>query len=124
MNQSRLSRWQSEGKEFYVSITGLKPKGILAALHFWRRAIPSKMQAEKAPGILFVGVRTLNGIHHTLTAWESKEAMKKYIHTGPHKLAILVFRKIATGKTFGYSSRTLPDWDQVHAMWMEKGIDY
>jgi hypothetical protein len=124
MHQNRLSQWQSEGKYFYVSITGLRPKGIFAALFFWRHAIPSKIQAEKATGVLFVGVKTINGIHHTLTAWESKEAMQKYIYSGSHKLAIRVFRKIATGKTFGYVSRTLPDWDQVHALWTKQGIEY
>ena len=32
----------------YISITGLKPKGILSFIQFWRLAIPSFEQARKA----------------------------------------------------------------------------
>jgi hypothetical protein len=69
-------------------------------------------------------VKKINGIHHTLSAWESKTMMQKYIYQGPHKLAIRVFRKIATGKTFGYVSSSLPNWEEVHHLWKTKGKDY
>jgi hypothetical protein len=124
MNADSMKAWTNEGREFYVSITGLKPKGILGFIQFLRHAVPSKIQAESAPGILFVGVKKINGIQHTLTAWESEAHMKKYIYSGPHKLAIKVFRKIASGKTFGFVSKTLPSWDEVHKLWTEKGREY
>jgi hypothetical protein len=121
MNADAMNAWMSEGREFYVSITGLKPKGIYGFIQFLRHAVPSKIQAESAPGILFVGVKKIHGIQHTLTAWESEAHMKKYIYRGPHRLAIKVFRKIASGKTFGFVSKTLPSWDEVHELWKEKG---
>ena len=119
-----LENWMKSGKPFYVSITGLKPRGFVSLLLFWRHAIPSKVQADGAPGNLYVDVKKINGIHHTLSAWESKSAMKNYIYSGPHKLAINVFRKIATGKTFGYESNSLPSWDEVHELWKTKGNNY
>lgn len=119
-----IDSWVKSGKEFHVSITGLKPRGMISFILFWRYAIPSKIQAERAPGNLYVAVRKINGIHHTLSAWESKAMMQKYIYHGPHRLAIRVFRKIATGKTFGYSSNTLPSWEEVHELWKSKGQDY
>jgi hypothetical protein len=120
----KLEAWVKSGKPFYVSITGLKPRGFVAFLLFWRYAIPSKRQADTAPGSLYVGVKTMNGIHHTLSAWENKELMKKYIYQGPHRRAIQIFRKIATGKTFGYESNSLPNWDEVHELWKTRGNDY
>lgn len=109
---------------FYVSITGLKPKGLWSAVLFWRFAIPSKMQADAAPGILFSEVKTINKIQHTLTAWESKEQMRAYIHSGIHLKAMKAFRKIAEGKTFGYESDRIPSWDEVHDLWLKNGKQY
>ena len=119
-----LEAWMKLEKPFYVSITGLKPNGFLSLILFWRHAVPSKIQAERAPGNLYLAIKTINGIHHTLTAWESKEAMRQYIYSGPHRLAIKVFRKIATGRTFGYDSKALPSWEEVHEIWKAKGRDY
>jgi hypothetical protein len=50
--------------------------------------------------------------------------MRSYVYSGNHLKAIKVFRKIATGKTFGYESTELPDWDEVHRLWLEKGKSY
>ena len=60
----------------YVSITGLRPKGWLA-LGFWRHAIPCKMAADKAKGILLsmVKIKSIDGVNHTLTVWETREHM-------------------------------------------------
>lgn len=110
--------------KFYVSITGLKPKSFWTLFSFWRHAIPSKIQADSAPGILFSGVHKINGIQHTLTAWESKEHMKAYISTGAHAKAMKLFRRIATGKTLGFDSDRLPSWDEVHEIWRTQGRDY
>lgn len=110
--------------QFYVSITGLKVRSFWAAFIFWRHAIPSKVQSDRAPGCLHSEVKAINGIQHTLTAWESREAMKKYIYSGAHARAIRVFRKIATGKTFGFEATRLPTWEEVHQLWQDQGRDY
>ncbi len=109
---------------FYVSITGLKPKNLWSVFFFWRYAIPSKIQADSAEGILFSSVKKINGIQHTLTAWESRDHMKAYIHSGNHLKALKVFRKIASGKTFGFDSDRIPSWDEVHDLWLKNGKDY
>lgn len=110
-------------QSFYVSITGLKVRSWKYIPAFWWHAVRSKIQADRAPGILFVGVKKINGVHHTLTAWQSREAMKSYIMSGSHKRAMPVFHKIATGQTFGFEASRLPDWDEVHRLWREHGKD-
>lgn len=109
---------------FYVSITGLKPKNFWMTFLFWRHAIPSKIQADSAPGILFSDVKKINKIQHTLTAWKSKEDMMAYIHTGAHLKALKSFKKIAVGKTFGFESNRIPAWDEVHELWLNNGKEY
>jgi len=120
MNQAQLDL----PNRFYVSITGLKPKNFWSTFLFWRYAIPSKIQADSAPGILFSEVKKINQIQHTLTVWKSKEDMKAYIHSGAHLKAMKAFRKIASGKTFGYESDRIPSWDEVHELWQKQGKEY
>ncbi len=50
--------------------------------------------------------------------------MKSYIHTGAHLEAIKVFRKIAVGKTFGFETDRLPEWSEVHELWLKNGKEY
>jgi hypothetical protein len=109
---------------FYVSITGLQSKNFFGSLLFWKYAIPSKIQADSANGILYSDVKKINKIQHTLTVWNSKDHMKAYIYSGSHLKAIKVFKKIATGKTFGFESDRIPSWDEVHQMWLEHGKEY
>jgi hypothetical protein len=110
--------------KFYVSITGLKPKNLWSTLMFWRFAIPSKIQSDSAPGILISEVKKINGIQHTLTVWETKEHMQSYIYSGAHLKAIKAFKKIATGKTFGFDTDKVPSWDQIHDLWLKQGKEY
>jgi hypothetical protein len=105
----------------YISITGLRIKGPLAFFGFWRHAIPSKFQADKAPGLLFIDLKTVNRFHHTFTAWENKQAMQTYLRRGAHLRAMRVFREIATGKVIGYEAQSLPSWEEALRIWAEQG---
>jgi ribosomal protein L14E/L6E/L27E len=109
---------------FYVSITGLRPKNFWTTFLFWRHAIPCKIQADSARGVLFSDVKKMNKVQHTLTAWESKDHMKAYIHSGAHLKALKSFRKIAVGKTFGFDTDRIPAWDEVHELWLKNGKEY
>ena len=56
----------------YVSVTGLKAKGFLAAIRFWLLAVPAFKQAKSSGGVLFCEVKSVVGFHHTLTIWKTK----------------------------------------------------
>lgn len=105
----------------HISITGLKPKGLLGVIRFWRFAIPSFSQARGAEGILYCEVRKIKEHHCTLTAWESKDHMRAYLKSGVHLKAMKQFHKIATGKTFGYESETIPSWEEAYELLQAKG---
>ena len=81
-------------------------------------------QARQAPGNLQATAKTIAGVHHTLSVWESKSAMRAFLYAEAHKRAIEAFPIIATGKTFGFESRQVPTWDEVHRLWQEHGRDY
>jgi quinol monooxygenase YgiN len=107
----------------YVSITGLRLKSSLHVIRFWHLAFASMRQALKAPGNLRAEAHTINGVHHTLTVWESEAHMRAFLMTGAHLKAMKLFRKIATGKTIGYLSQEVPEWHDVHDIWLTKGRD-
>lgn len=111
------------GTTVYVSITGLKVHNVWSVWRFWRHALPSMAQAKAAPGNISASARKINGIQHTLTVWESEAAMKRYIHSGAHREAIRAFGKIGTGKTFGFETDRVPEWSEVHDLWLTRGRD-
>ena len=108
----------------YISITGLKPKGILGYFKFWMLAIPSFSQAQSAKGNLHSAVKKMHGFQCTITAWESRELMTEFLRSGVHLKAMKVFSSIATGKSFGYESDTVPEWEEAFSLLQEKGKNH
>lgn len=105
---------------YYVSITGLKLKIFWYAPIFWRHAIASMTQAKTAQGCLSADARKIQGIHHTLTVWTSREAMQAYISQGAHLQAMKAFKSFATGKVYGFETADIPDWPKARTLWLEK----
>ena len=108
----------------YISITGLKPKGIISYFQFWRLAIPSFEQARKAAGNIHCEVKRIKGYQCTLTAWETREAMLNFLRSGVHLKAMKAFHKIATGRTYGFEADTIPSWAEAFVLLEEKGKVY
>ena len=107
--------------EFYISITGLQLKRFWHAPVFWVHAMRSMAQARAAVGNIRAEARTINGVHHTLSVWTDRAAMRAFMVSGHHAAAMRQFPKIATGKTLGFTSAEIPDWPEVHRLWRERG---
>ena len=114
----------SETPNFYISITGLRLKGWKQIPKFWWHAIASARQARRSEGNISVQFATISGVKHTLTVWESERAMKRFLYQGAHRRAIARFGEIATGKTYGYVSSEIPDWEQARALWEAHAKEY
>jgi hypothetical protein len=108
----------------YVSITGLTPKGLLGTLRFWMLAVPSFRQAQTAPGNLFCEVRRIQNYQCTLTAWTSRDAMLDYLRSGTHLKAMKAFKRIATGKSFGYEADSVPSWAEAFERLVRDGRNH
>lgn len=78
-------------------------------------------QAQRAPGCLLAEARTIAGVHHTLSVWTSRGAMRAYLRQGAHLKAMKLYSQIATGKTIGYETTEIPGWDEVPRIWRERG---
>jgi len=108
----------------YISITGLKPKGFFSYIKFWTLAIPSFRQAETSKGNLHTSTKNMHGYQCTVSAWESREVMLEFMRSGVHLKAMKAFNSIATGRTYGYESESIPSWDEAYILLQEKGKDY
>lgn len=108
-------------QDVYVSITGLQVRRVWHIPSFWSHAMKSMVQARSAPGNISADARTINGVHHTLSIWTDKDAMRAYLTAGPHLEAMRLFPNIATGKVVGDLAKEVPDWSEVHGIWLERG---
>ena len=108
----------------YISITGLKPKSFLGFIRFWILAIPSFAEAKSAKGNLHSDVKKVNGYNCTITAWENRKMMLAFMRNGIHLKAMKAFNSIATGRTYGYESDTIPSWEEAYSILESKGKNY
>jgi hypothetical protein len=108
---------------YYISITGLRLKGPLAAPRFWWHALRSMAQARSAPGNISVDARAIDGVQHTLTVWTDEASMRAYLVVGAHRQAMKAFHRIATGKTIGYYAASIPSWPEARIIWDTRGRD-
>jgi hypothetical protein len=106
---------------YYISITGLRLKSPFSAPRFWWHALRSMAQARSAPGNVSVDARAIDGVQHTLTVWTDEAAMRAYLVAGAHMQAMRAFRQIATGKTIGFTSATIPSWGEARGIWDARG---
>ena len=105
----------------YVSVTGLRLKSGWQAPRFWWHAVRSMAQARRAAGNLLAETRTVDGVHHTLSAWKSDADMRAYLVTGPHREAMAVFPRIAAGRVHGFWSAEVPGWEEALRLWQAQG---
>ncbi|MFN3172670.1 MAG: hypothetical protein ACE37E_18450 [Hyphomicrobiales bacterium] len=105
----------------YVSITGLTLKSPLQVLAFSWHATRSFSEAASAPGNLSTDARKVDGVHHTLSVWTSREAMLTYLKSGAHLKAMKAFRSIGTGKVHGYLTDKAPSWTEALTIWRDEG---
>ena len=110
--------------QVYVSVTGLRLNAFWHAPRFWRMAGAAMAAARSAPGNVRASARTVRGIHHTLSVWDSKEAMLAFVHGPVHARAIKAFPDIAMGRTLGFHSDTAPGWDHAVARWDAEAKTY
>eukprot|EP00980_Cylindrotheca_fusiformis_P024735 scaffold12369_cov97-Cylindrotheca_fusiformis.AAC.1 len=80
---------------YYVSITGLTLKSSRYYPRFLYHAVPSTIQARRADGNVLARIKSVNiRVQHTLTVWEDKSAMQKYMRSGAHCENIILSENI------------------------------
>ena len=107
----------------YVSITGLRLKSFVHYPVFVWLALTSMIQARRSPGLLLADARVIDGVHHTMTIWESEAMMRQFLVRGAHLKAMKKFGSLATGKTIGFLTEKPPSWSQAQSIWLHDAHD-
>jgi len=108
---------QSDPPLLYISVTGFRLRYPVLAPVFWFHAVRALAQARNAPGNRHAAARTVDGVHHTLTAWTDRGAMRAYLGSGPHRSAMRAFPWLGTGRTCGFDAEGIPDWPTALRLW-------
>lgn len=99
----------------FISVTKFRVKSIFSFLPFFRYSARSLKQAQLASGILHVETKPLSPfIFCTLTAWESKKHMYRYISSGAHAEAMKAAGKLASGLySTHFECDYIPNWKEA-----------
>jgi hypothetical protein len=108
-----------------VSITRLRLRSWRFLPEFILYSVRSKLQADKAPGNRGVrAMREPGNIFWTATAWDSEDAVKKYMLSHPHSQAmrrLLEWCDEASLVRWTQDSAELPDWHEAHRRMQVEG---
>ncbi|WP_061020184.1 hypothetical protein [Bradyrhizobium sp. CCH5-F6] len=107
----------------YVSMTGFRPNGVMQLPVFWWKTMRTFAQARRAPGNLLTTGSVKGGVYHTMTAWSDLVSMRRFVSSGAHLNAMRDFRKLGSGRTYGYACDEIPDWDSLYELWKLHGRD-
>ena len=81
-------------------------------------------QARSAVGNISAEGNYLDGVLHTLSVWEDRKSMSKFMASGAHSKAMKIMGEISLDGAivYGYESDEIPSWDEAVAIWKAKGI--
>lgn len=109
----------------FVSLTRLRVRSVFFLPSFVLHTLRALAQVKKASG--FQGGELLadrKWTFWTLTAWDSQESMRRYMTTGPHKVAmprLLDWCDEASVVHWEQEDSTLPSWTDADARMRNHG---
>lgn len=119
---------------YSISVTGLQLKGILSFAKFRWVVGPASEAARKFEGNVHVSTNSFMMPNDkgeicrtmmTITAWESREATRKYVASPEHRAASSLTKEICSfAKTYHYESDAIPSWDEAKELWIANGKVY
>ena len=107
-------------KKYYVSITGLQLKSLWSLLKFQSYTQPAMKQALAADGNVSASGNYKNGVLHTLTVWEDRRSMARFMSSGAHAAAMKINDDVAipgSTKVHGYFTDVVPTWEEAIEIW-------
>lgn len=108
----------------YISVTGIKPKGITGWLNFLLYNFGASKASKRHDGLISSEFSSRNGFLHTFTVWESKTKMIAYKSSPSHLNAMKNLSRIGGGRIYGYEADTVPSWEDAYKEWCGKAREY
>ena len=101
----------------FVSLTRLRLRSVRFLPMFAIHAVRSTRQVKKAPGFLRGGLLPdRDWTFWTMTAWDERESMRRYMTTGSHKKSmphLMQWCDEASVAHWEQEGTTLPSWEEA-----------
>ena len=104
-----------------IAITGFRPKNLLKKFRFFSHAVPLFQLAKKSRGNIHAERFTHQSYYHTITAWESRDAMMGFVYSPAHQKAIDLYDFLGEGLTCHYESEEIPSSKHALDYWRANG---
>ena len=106
----------------YISVTGLILKSIWQMPRFQYLTFMAFRDAKTQIGNVRSSLFTRGGVYHTVTVWESKEAMRRFYVGDAHREAMKSMKDVASYvKIHGFDSDEMPSNDECLNLWRKGG---
>eukprot|EP00579_Thalassiosira_antarctica_P003167 CAMPEP_0201904362 /NCGR_PEP_ID=MMETSP0902-20130614/55958_1 /ASSEMBLY_ACC=CAM_ASM_000551 /TAXON_ID=420261 /ORGANISM="Thalassiosira antarctica, Strain CCMP982" /LENGTH=143 /DNA_ID=CAMNT_0048438447 /DNA_START=88 /DNA_END=519 /DNA_ORIENTATION=+ len=107
---------------YYVSVTGLLTKSWFSMPKFFYLSNRAYNEALKTKGNISSSMFSTGGIYHTITVWESKDAMRDFFSGEDHINAMKSLKDVSSYvKVHGYFTDELPTATCAINEWKEEG---
>jgi len=92
-----------------ISATQIKITSIIGYLKFFSALSRTRKQLSEVDGLIFIKAKGL----HTLSGWQSREAMMAFRNSGHHLEAMKKVNKMGLVKSISWESDAEPDWQEA-----------
>lgn len=108
----------NQAMTYYISITGLRLKSWFHFFRFTSYTMPAMSQAKAAKGNVYADGTYMDGVFHTLSVWEDRSSMTKFMASGAHVKAMKIDHEVSREtRIFGYEGDKIPSWEEARAIW-------
>lgn len=110
----------------YISVTRLKLRNIFQLFRLMKYSTEAFRQAIAAKGNLHAELKNQNfRFFWTLTVWESKEDMQKYMRSDRHLAAMKRAPVIASSvDSYGYEAEVIPSWNEAMELLCQNHVTF
>ncbi|PIQ28028.1 DUF3291 domain-containing protein [bacterium (Candidatus Blackallbacteria) CG17_big_fil_post_rev_8_21_14_2_50_48_46] len=106
----------------YITVTSLKLKALWFYFELSLHGLKITQQTQKQSGFIKMKNTGFGWMHYTVSAWQSKEALERFSHSGAHLEAIKSGQKLAQEvRIYTYEGDQLPTWKEAKKLLAEKG---
>jgi hypothetical protein len=97
-----------------ITVTSIRLRSVWGFFRLSLFGMKIHRQLQTQPGFLKIRHTGFGYMHYTLTAWESAEAIKDFVRSGAHLIAMKSSRALSTEiRTYTFTAGSMPGWEEA-----------
>jgi len=105
-----------------ITVTSIRLRSVWGYFRLSLFGLKIMRQLRAQPGFLKLRNTGFGYWHYTLTAWESAEAMKDFVRSGAHLIAMKSSRALSTEiRTYTFMADSMPSWKEARQLLFAHG---